>query len=514
MIALRYLILTLLIIPTVLLSQQYKKELNDIDDYIKKSMKEWEIPGLAIGIVKDDSLIFAKGYGVRDINKGGKVDENTVFGIASNTKAFTVAALAMLVEDKQINWDDPVIKYLPYFEMYDPYVTKEMRIRDLLCHRAGYKTFAGDLLWHSTNYSREDIIKRIKYLKPTYSFRYHYGYSNLMFLTAGEIIPAVTGISYDDFLKTKIFEPLGMTRTNTSIKTFDKIENLAYPHDKKDGKTIRIKYISWDNIAPAGGINSCVTDMSKWIKLQLNHGIYKNNKYFSKESQKVMWTPHTVEELTATDEYLFPSMHFNIYGLGWDMFDYHGRKIVNHSGGLDGMISQLALVPEENLGFVVLTNSMNYLPYALMFKILDIFFHEDGKDYSSIFFNYYQQNKNYKENLWRIAESSRDAKSKPSFPLEKYTGTYKSELYGNAIVSIENKKLKVQFVPAPEFVSTLEHWENDTFVIEFKAFPSLPKGLCYFISDESDTDVRQMKIEIDNPDFDFTELEFFKVKDE
>lgn len=503
-------VLFLLFFSGQIIGQNYSRYIQSLDSLLETSMKAWEIPGMAVAIVKDDSVIFAKGYGVRNIEKDGKVDANTVFGIASNTKAFTTASLATLVDEGKIDWDDKVVKYLPYFEMYDPYVTNDMTIRDLLCHRSGFKTFSGDLLWHSTVYSREDIIRRVKFLTPEYGFRSHYGYSNLMFLTAGEIIPAVTGISYDEYLKTRFFTPLGMNNTCTSIRDFSGIENLAQPHIKHEGKTIRIKYISWDNIAPAGAVNSSVMDMTKWIKMQLNQGTYKGKVYFSPDAQKEMWTPFITEKLSRTDEFLFPTKHFDLYGLGWSLFDYHGRKIVNHSGGLDGMVSQVVLAPEEKLGFIVLTNSNNYLPYALMYHILDIFFEQKGKDYQSLFLKIVKQNELYENEMAKKEDEDRKINTKPELSLNSYAGTYNSELYGDATVTLEKGKLKLQFVPAPEFVSELEHFENNKFTVEFDAFPSLPRGKVEFIKNSENT--IEMKIDVPNPDFDFTELKFIKVK--
>ena len=475
-------------------------------------MTEWEIPGMAVAIVKNDSVIFSKGYGLREIGKPEKVDENTMFGIASNTKAFTTAALATLVDEGKINWDDKVTKYIPYFEMYDPFVTHEMTIRDLLCHRSGLKTFSGDLLWDATTYSREDVIRRIKFLKPTYSFRSHYGYSNLMFLTAGEIIAVVTGKSYDQYIQEKFLTPLGMTNTNTSVKKHKDCKNLAIPHVKHDGKIIPIKYISWDNIAPAGGINSTVKDMSKWIKLQLNNGTLDGKLYFTKGVQHDMWSPQTIENLSRFDEYLFSSMHFHCYAMGWDLFDYQGRKVINHSGGLDGMISQVALVPEEKFGFVILTNSINYLPYTLMYSILDEFFGTTDKDYSNILHGYVVKNEENDIREYNEAKEKCDKNSKPTLPLEKYCGTYGGDLYGNATVTLKDGKLVLQFVPAPDFVSTLEHWQYDTFEVEFKNFPSLPRGKVNFTIDENGN-VNELFVDVPNPDFDFTELVFKRLPD-
>lgn len=504
-----FLLILCFVILTVGVSAQ-KVNLQKLSDYIETCMNDWQIPGMAVAIVKNDSIIFSKGFGYREINKPDKVDENTMFGIASNTKAFTSAALAILVDEGKIKWDDKVTKYIPYFEMYDPFVTKDFTIKDLLCHRSGLETFSGDLLWDATNYSRQDVIKRMKYLKPVYGFRSHYGYSNILVLTAGEIIPVVTGKSYDDFIKEKFFEPLGMKNTNTSIKQQANYKNVATPHCKKDGKIIPIKYISWDNIAPAGGINSTTNDMCKWIKMQLKNGSYNEHKYFSKKEQKEMWSAQTVEEISSFDEYMFPSMHFHAYGLGWDLFDYHGKKIINHSGGLDGMISQVVLVPEDSLGFVILTNSINYFPYALMYSILDNFMGFEGKDYSKVISNYVKSRDEKKIEEEKEAESKRDINAKASFKLEKYCGTYGGDLYGNASITIKNGNLNLQFIPAPDFHCELQHWEKDTFVVEFTEFPSLPKGKVNFIIENNE--VTEFKIDIPNPDFDFTELKFVKFK--
>jgi len=487
-------------------AQQSTVNLDSLNAYFEKCVKDWQIPGIAIAIVKNDSVIFAKGYGVRDILKGGKVDENTMFGIASNTKAFTSAALATLVDQGKLSWDDKVIKHLPYFQLYDPYVTNEMTVRDLLCHRSGLKTFSGDLLWDASNYNREEIIRRARFLKPTYGFRSHFGYSNVMFLTAGEIIPAITGKSYDDYLKDVFFTPLGMKITNTTIKKHKETENVAIPHVKVDGKTVAIPYISWDNIAPAGAINSSVIDMSKWIKLQLNRGTLNGKQYFSKKTSSEMWKPQTLQDVSQVDA----SIHFHAYGLGWDLFDFHGKKIVNHNGGLDGMISQVVLVPEEKLGFVVLTNSINYLPTALMYKITEEFLGIKEKDYSSLFLSYIKMSEAADLKAQQDMEAKRIKNTKPSLSLDKYVGTYEGDLYGKATISLKNNKLVVQLVPTPSFESELEHWQFDTFRIKFKAYPSLPYGTINFVLD-AEGNVEKMRIDVPNPDFDFTELEFNKI---
>ena len=477
-----------------------------VDKYIEKAYKDWKIPGMAIAIIKDDKIIFEKGYGVKEINKPGKVDKNTMFGIASNTKAFTASAIGILVDQGKLNWNDKVIKYLPYFKMYNDYVTNNFTISDLLSHHSGLKTFSGDLLWDATSYNRKEIIERIQYLKPKYGFRAHYGYSNLMFLVAGQIITEVSDTNYDDFLKYHFFKPLKMDNTNSSIKYQNK-ENLAIPHVEKNNKIIPIKYISWDNIAPAGAINSTVDDMAKWIKLQLNQGKLDGKQYFSKEVSIKIKSSQTIEEISSSDRYFFPSMHFHTYGMGFDLFDYHGKKIVNHSGGLDGMISQVVMVPEENLGFVILTNSINYLPTALMYKILDIYFEKENLDYGAMFLKYYKfrQNKVNKNNKQLYATINDSLKTK--FDINKYTGTYEGKLYGNTTIKLKNNKLFLQFEPAKLFNSELTHWQADTFLVEFKEFPSLPVGKAYFVY--KNNKINELKIDVPNPDFDFTELKFY-----
>lgn len=484
-------------------------KIQELDKYFQKALEEWHIPGMAIAIIKNDSILLSKGYGVKDISKTDKVDENTLFGIASNTKAFTSAALALLVDDGKINWDDKVQKYLPYFELYDLYVSRNFTITDLLCHRSGLVTFSGDLLWYSTNYTREQVVRRAKHLKPQYPFRTTYGYSNIMFLAAGEIIPKVTNKSYDQFIEDKFFKPLEMNSTNSSISKFKPNGNIAQPHVMVDDKMVKLKYISWDNIAPAGAINSSVADMSNWIRMLLNKGVYNGKTIIPEERLKELWTPQTIEKLGRFDEIYTPSTHFSTYGLGWALFDYHGKKIVNHSGGLDGMISKVCLVPEENLGFVILTNSINYLPEALMYKILDTYLSSNTRDWSNLYLRFYNGNEEYKKQEYAKKETERKKGTKPSLALKEYAGKYHSKLYGDAVITFENNKLKIQLLPAPDFVSELTHWENNTFEIKFDDYPSLPKGTIDFKVEG--TKITTMTIEVPNPDFDFTELDFVKV---
>ncbi len=488
-----------------------KNQQKNLDEYYSKAINDWHVPGMAIAIVRNDSVVFMKGFGVREVGKPEKIDPNTIFAIASNTKAFTSAALAILVDDGKLNWDDKVINFLPWFQMYDPYVTYNMTVRDLLCHRSGLATFSGDLLWYATNYSREEVIKRARFLKPVYGFRERYGYSNIMFLAAGEVVHSISGESWDDFVGKKIFKPLGMTRTYTSIKPLENLENVAKCHTEVDGKVIAIPYLSWDNIAPAGAINSCVADLAKWVKLQLNYGKKGSVQIFSEKRSREMWSPNITQNVSAYSEKMFPSIHFKGYAMGWGVNDYLGRKIVSHSGGYDGMLSYTCLIPEEKTGFVILTNCNNPVYNPLVYKTLDILLGGKETDWSQIMLENMKKQETAAKRQLEEEENSRAKDTKPTLDLKEYSGIYGGELYGNAKISVENGELKLVFAPAPMFNAILKHWQYDTFTIRFDEFPSLPKGKVNFIIN-ADGKVEEMRIDVPNPDFDFTELKFSKFE--
>jgi len=487
----------------------YKKQIKELDEYYENARVDWNVPGLAIGIIKDGQVILAEGYGQKDIRKDSPVDSKTMFPIASNTKAFTSAALAILVDEGKISWQDKVTDHIPWFKLYDPYVTVNITIRDLLCHRSGLATFSGDLLWYGTDYDRNEIIRRAKFLEPVYGFREQFGYSNVMFLTAGEIIPTVSGTTWDDFIKKHFFKKLGMNRSITSTNDIPRYENVATPHTDYEDEVIAIEYLNWDNIAPAGSIISCVDDVVKWLDLQLNRGVYLDDTIFTVNRSKEMWSPNTILDVSGFVEENWPTMFFKSYGLGWGLQNYKGRKLLNHSGGYDGMISYTCMVPEENLGFVILTNKNSSLYYPLIYKTLDVFLGGDEKDWSQFMLELVEQGKERGKKAEKAREEERVKDTNPSLPLDSYTGIYGGELYGDATVDLSNDQLVVQLIPAKNFNGTLSHWHFDTWEIVFEDFPSLPPGTCTFVLDASGK-VAEMKIDVPNPDFDFTELEFLK----
>ncbi|MFC2137464.1 serine hydrolase [Bacteroidota bacterium] len=481
---------------------------NSLDNYINETIKEWNIPGLAVAMVKNDSVIYAKGFGVRSINMKNEINENTIFAIASNTKAFSANAMAILVDEELVSWDDKVIKFIPEFKLYDDYVSNEFTIRDLFCHRSGLKTFSGDLIWYASDYSRDEVIEKIQYLEPEYNFRYRFGYSNLMYLVAGEVIELVTNSTWDEFVQTHFINQLNMNRTFTSITQFEGVDNIASPHVIKNGQAIEISYINWDNMGPAGSINSSVSDMAKWIKFQLNDRSINGNKIVSDENNSELTKLHTPQDINWIEKELWPSIHFTGYGMGWKVFDYYGYKIVSHSGGVDGMISQVVLIPEEDFGFVILTNSGESLPYPLMFHIMDEYLGNSHIDYADYFKNYYNQyNKNQSEYFSKL-ESERDTLILSSIPFEDFCGIYHCDVYGSATVKMFENKLYVMLDHTPIFLGKLTHYKGNRFWIEMEKVPSLSKG---FVDFNVNSNNIEMLIDIPNPDFHFTELKFKKT---
>ena len=488
--------------------------LQEIDAYAAKAGRDWKVPGFAVAVVKDDKVVFAKGYGLRVLGKPEPVDENTLFAIASNSKAFTSAALAMLVDEGKVKWDDPVTKYLPSFQLYDPYVTRELTIRDLLSHRSGLGTFGGDLLWYESQYGRDEILYRIRFLKPTSSFRSRFGYQNILFLAAGEVVAKVTGKSWDELVKERFFEPLHMNRTITLNSELAKAENVATPHNEVNESIRVIRYGNVDNIGAAGGIKSSVTDMAQWLRLQLGRGTYETKKLFAAERSREMWTPHTVfSGISAEAEKFNPTRHFNLYGLGWILSDYHGRLMVSHGGGLDGMTSQVVMLPEERLGVVVLTNSETPLGSIVANKVIDEFLNVPDRDWSKDFLARSGQNAAASRAAAKKIEDSRVPNTKTSLPLSAYAGTYTGAMYGDAKVSVEDGKLVLRLLPSPFFVGDLEHWHFDIFRLKWResvVYP-FPRGFVNFVLNPQ-AQVDEMKLEVPNPDFDFKELEFKRVK--
>ena len=488
---------------------------NDLDEFAARVLKEFEVPGLAVAIVKDGKVLLAKGYGVRKLGDPTPVDENTLFGIASNTKAFTAAALAMLVDEGKITWDDPVTRHLPSFQLYDPYVTREMTIRDLLTHRSGLGLGAGDLLWWPpSDYSRDEIIKRFRYVKPATSFRSRYAYDNVLYMIAGQLLSAVAGKSWDDFIKDRIFTPLGMTTSNTSVAALKSSRNAAAPHAKVEGKLKTISNLPLENVGPAGSINSCVAEMSKWLIVQLNHGqIEEGRRLFSERQNREMWSAQTITPQSDPPPHLSAlRSNFSAYGLGWGLTEYRGLKTVSHTGGLMGYVSRVTLVPDLNLGVVILTNQQSGGAFqSLTYRILDHYMNAPATDWIAAF------KKSEEMGLARAAEvekqlsAKRVSDSKPSLPLSSYAGRYTDAWYGDVTITMESDKLVLRFSHTPLLVGDLEHWQHDTFVARWRE-RSLDADAFVNFALKPDGGIEQFKMAAVSPltdfSFDFQDLLF------
>ena len=440
----------------------------DLDSYVTRVLKTFEVPGLSVAIVKDGKTVLAKGYGVRKLGESTPVDANTLFGIGSNTKAFTSAALSTLVDAHKISWDDPVYQRLPGFQMYDPYVSHEMTIRDLLTHRSGMGLGEGDLLfWPHTTYTRDDIIYRLRFMKPASSFRSHYAYDNLLYMTAGQIIPAVTGRSWDDYVREYILGPLGMTNTNLSTSAFKSGDDYAWPHSKVDGELEVLPFQNLDNVGPAGSINSSAAEMAKWAALQLNRGKLPgaDKRVFSEAQSREMWSPQTILPSGERPGPLSAlSTKFAAYGLGWGLRDYHGRKLVGHTGGVSGFVSRVMLVPEENLGVVILTNAEQSGAFdSILFHILDHYFGLQPADWVAAFKASDEADEKDAREILAKQNFGRAANSKPSLSLEKYAGIYSDPWYGSITIRSASGTLIFSMDHTPSAVADLQHWQYDTF---------------------------------------------------
>ncbi len=480
--------------------------------FIEKARQDWSVPGLAVGVVHQDKVVLVSGYGVRELGKPETVDADTLFAIASNTKAFTAAALAILEEEKKIAWSDRVQQHLPWLQLYDPWVSAELRVDDLLCHRSGLDTFSGDLLWWGTPWSPEEVLRRARHLKPAGPFRASYGYSNLMFLAAGEVVASASGQSWNQFVAERILKPVGMTRTVTSVKDLERLENVASPHKPTLQKISPIPWYNWDTMAAAGGIISSVSDMSKWLRVQLNRGeIDSQSRLFSESSSHRMWSPQMVIPISAASQKRNPSTHFRAYGLGWVLSDYKGRVTVSHGGGYDGMYSHVLMVPEEKLGIVVLTNSMTGISPAIASHIMDEYLGGATRDWSGEGLERDRKDRQaFYDRIQRTITPAAEG-TKPSRPLEAFAGRFRCPLYGDAVVTTEADGLVLKLLANPDLVADLKHLHYDTWTIHWrKEFAWFAEGTVQFVPDSRGV-FQELKLDVPNDDLWFYELNLKRV---
>ncbi len=490
---------------------QSSSDLGKIDRYFQNMVDDWGVPSMAVGIVQDGELIFDKAYGTKETGKDLLPDGQTLYAIASNSKAFTTAIIAMLVQEGKLAWDDKVQDYLPYFEIYDPYLSTQVTVRDLLSHRVGLGTFSGDVIWYQSDFNAEEMIRRIRYLPQAFPFRSGFGYSNLMYITAGELIKTVTGKSWTQNVQERIFNKLGMNRSIVGPGQLKEKGNFATPHEwVGDSINKPIEWVDWTEVAATGGIISCVEDMAKWMIFNLNHGIWNGDTVLTKSSRNTIWTPHNNYQVDFTSKNDF-NTHLSGYGLGWNVRDYDGHLFAGHTGGFDGMLTAVSLIPDKNIGVVILTNGMKSPFMAANYYAIDALLERPEKDWSADLLQ--RVNNNSSEDT-RIQEriSKQVFQTKPSLELMKYTGTYRSKIHGDIIITLKEGTMHMEFERALAFSADLEHWHYDVFKINWKK-PSawFSFGTVKFNTDNN-LEITGLDFDVPNDDIFFEELKPMKIK--
>ena len=477
-----YLLLTGLIIVTSAAQAQKidrSKFISDsLDIYINRALTNWRIPGAAVCIVKDNKVVLMKGYGIKELGMNNKVDENTLFMIGSNTKAFTATALAMLQTQGKLSLEDKVTKYLPEFKLENKFAGEEAVIRDLLCHRIGFRTFQGDFTFYNTDLTREQVIQKMSLVKAAYPFRTKWGYTNSAFLTAGQIIPKVTGKPWEIYLRENIFAPLGMMNTLALSADIPKSLNRSVPHTLVNGQLTAIPYCQIDGMAPCGSISSSVNDMSKWVIAQLNDGKVGQRQVIPASAIEATRQP---QDYVGSITYLSGEMSYELYGLGWFLQTYDNRQIVSHTGGVNGYVSSVTLVPKEHLGIVILTNTdANNFYEAMKWDIIDAYLKQPFRDYNQRYLDRHKANQQKENAEDKKLRDSVALNRLPALPAAQYTGKYANELYGNMTVTQGmGNDLEMRFEHHPKMYAHLQPLGGNRFYVTFSD-PVLGKAIFPF----------------------------------
>lgn len=500
------------------------ESLQDFDAYVESVRKEFDVPGISVAIVKDGRIVLERGYGVRKLGESTPVDAHTLFAIASNTKAFTAASLSILADEKKLSLDDRVIDHLPWFQMSDPYVTREMRIRDLLVHRSGLSLGAGDLLfWPATTYTTREVAERLRNVPLTGNFRSQYAYDNILYGVAQLVIEKASGQSYEEFLRTRIFAPLGMDETRFNSDSLRPGDNVATGHAKSDFKDLKpVPAMSWSNVAAAGGIYSSAHDLTKWMNMQLAGGVISGEgdnakRLFSAKRQKEMWsivTPIPIGD-PPVPELAAAVPNFLGYGEGWNLSDYRGQKLVWHTGGWPGMVSRLTLVPGKKVGVIVLTSQEIGAAFnAVTLRALDAMLDAPKTDWIAAYAAAVAKSQGKADDDWKKHQAARDASSKPSLPLAKYVGTYRDPWYGDVLITSNGKGLQIQFSKTAQLLGDLEHWQHDVFLVKWRD-RSLNADAFLSFALTADGTIREVRMEPVSPltdfSFDFQDLRLTPV---
>lgn len=444
--------------------------------YVQRGLRLWNIPGLAVVVVKDGQVVATQGFGVRAVGQPEPVDANTLFMIASNSKLFTGTALAQLEEEKRLNLNDPVRKYLPGYRLYDSTSTKLVSVRDLLGHHLGTKTFQGDFTFWDSDLSRAEIVAKMRTLKPVHPFRQDYGYCNSGFLTAGQIIPAVTGKPWEDWVQQRLLTPLGMAHTYPLTAGYAQRPNIARPYSNAFGPLVPLPFDHIDNLAPAAGLVSCAGDLAHWLQFQLDSGRYGGRQVLPWATLRRTREPNTA--VSATKSAILPN-HFSVYGLGIFAGDYNGRQVYWHTGGANGFVTNVCFVPEEGLGIAVLTNQDNQSFFeALRYQLLDAYLDVPYVDRSRQLYALARPGREEAgRNLADLAARVQ-RKNRPTHDLRAYAGTYRNPVYGTVTVEARKRQLLVRYSHHPGLVATLDYMDGEQFRITYSnpaygIFPAL-----------------------------------------
>lgn len=441
---------------STLFAQQTLPE--NFDSWLELSRQDWKIPGMAVGIVKDGEVIYAKGFGEKRLGNGEEVDANTIFSIASVSKNITAAALGILVDEGKIDWDDKITKHIPWFQLKDPWITQEITIRDALTHRVGLGRILGNRLQFMTNSPRDSILYQMRYMELEKPFRSAFVYNNVMYSLAGQIIEHTDGRTWDAFLKERLFAPLEMNSATTSINQLKTSDNQAYPHQEIEGKVVPISRRNWDNAGPAGGVNASVNDLNKWMLMQLEtSGEYKGKTIISAEQMNEIHKPQmVVPRGNAMDAQ-------SSYGFGWNITDYKGKRVITHGGATDGFNTAMYLMPELDLGIIVVGNTFNSLGNAVAYQVMDSFLGNSDVDWSQRYLQGYNRAYDRALEAREKIHQARIKKTKPSLELDAYVGRYHSMGYGNVEVKKIGNDLVLYFWDTEGLEAKLEHWHYDTF---------------------------------------------------
>jgi len=435
--------------------------LDGFDEYVANAVKAWEAPGLSVAVVKDGQVMFSKGYGVRDLGTGEPVDEHTLFAIGSTTKAMTAAALAMLADEGALSLDDRVIDHLPWFRLADPWVTRDVRMRDLLTHNVGLGN--ADFLWYEQDRPTREIVEALRLVQPSYSLRAGFIYQNIMYAAAGELIEAVSGRSWADFIQTRIFAPLDMSESVPTGEDAKTKLNVAAPHYRFDGAVRRIENASTDPIGAAGSVWSSAHDMARWVAFLLRGGVTEAGDRLISEARFVeLFRPHA----QVGSDAFYPTAQltqprWTTYGLGWFQADYEGRPVDFHTGSIDGMVAIAGLLRREGVGVYVLANRDHAeLRHALMYRVFDLYDDDPARDWSAELMELYEGIETLGQAAADAQRATRVSGTQPSLALGAFVGTYQDPLFGRVEVSGGSPGLRVTY---GRLTGPLTHWHYDQF---------------------------------------------------